>query len=57
MEKYFEVLEGKISYKYNLKNTNWFNIGGIVEVFFKSLLTPTIAIDLEFSKILLMSLI
>ena len=35
MEKYFEGLEGKISYKYNLKNINWFNIGGVVEVFFK----------------------
>ncbi len=35
MEKYFEGLEGKISYKYNLKNINWFNIGGLVEAFFK----------------------
>ena len=35
MEKYFEGLEGKISYKYNLKNINWFNIGGVVEAFFK----------------------
>ena len=35
MEKYFEGLEGKISYKYNLKNANWFNIGGVVEAFFK----------------------
>jgi len=35
MEKYFEGLKGKISYKYNLKNTNWFNIGGVVEAFFK----------------------
>ena len=35
MEKYFEGLEGKISYKYNLKNINWFNIGGVVEFFFK----------------------
>ncbi len=36
MEKYFEGLEGKISYKYNLKNTNWFNIGGKSKVFFKA---------------------
>ena len=35
MEKYFEGIEGKISYKYNLKSINWFNIGGVVEAFFK----------------------
>ncbi len=35
MKKYFKDLEGSIYFKYNLKNTNWFNIGGIIEAYFK----------------------
>ena len=35
MKEYFKDLEGSISFKYNLKNTNWFNIGGIIEAYFK----------------------
>ena len=35
MKKYFKDLEGSISFKYNLKNTNWFNIGGVIEAYFK----------------------
>ena len=35
MEKYFKDLEGSVSFEYNLKNSNWFNIGGIIDVYFK----------------------
>ena len=35
MKEYFKDLEGSISFKYNLKNINWFNIGGIIEAYFK----------------------
>ncbi len=35
MEKYFKDLEGSVSFNYNLKNSNWFNIGGSIDIYFK----------------------
>mgnify|MGYP001437450638 CR=1 FL=1 len=35
LNKFQESIDGKFIFDYNLKNTNWFNIGGKAKVFFK----------------------
>ncbi len=35
LKNFSEVINGKLLFNYNLKKTNWFNIGGIAKVFFK----------------------
>ena len=35
LKKFSEKTKGKIIFDYNLKKTNWFNIGGNAKAFFK----------------------
>ena len=35
LKKFSEQSEGKLIFDYNLKKTNWFNIGGVAKAFFK----------------------
>ena len=35
LKKFSEKTNGKIIFDYNLKKTNWFNIGGNAKAFFK----------------------
>ena len=35
LKKFSESINGKIIFDYDLKKTNWFNIGGIAKGFFK----------------------
>ena len=35
LKKFSETINGKLLFNYNLKKTNWFNIGGTAKVFFK----------------------
>ena len=35
LKNFSEAINGKLLFNYNLKKTNWFNIGGTAKVFFK----------------------
>ena len=35
LKKFSESINGKIIFDYDLKKTNWLNIGGIAKAFFK----------------------
>ena len=35
LKNFSESINGKLLFNYNLKKTNWFNIGGASKVFFK----------------------
>ena len=35
LKNFSKDIQGKIFFDYNLKKTNWFNIGGIASVYFK----------------------
>ena len=35
LKNFSEQIKGKMIFDYNLKKTNWFNIGGNAKVFFK----------------------
>ena len=35
LKNFSETINGKLLFNYNLKKTNWFNIGGTAKVFFK----------------------
>ena len=35
LENFSKKIKGKLVFNYDLKNTNWFNIGGKTKVYFK----------------------
>jgi len=52
LENFSKQIKGKLFFNYDLKKTNWFNIGGITKVYFKpESLSELIAFLREFGKI------
>ena len=51
LENFAKTIKGKMIFNYNLKNSNWFNIGGLTKAYFQpDSLNELISFLKEFGK-------